>query len=83
MKKIIIPILAIASLSLASCRKDRTCTCETTTSAAGMSSTSKQVTTISKANKRVAKATTDCYSAKASETMNGVTVETTRKCELK
>lgn len=82
MKKLIIPILAVAALSFASCRKDRTCTCNETVSVAGQSTTGTSKNTVSKANKRVAKNVTGCYSYKQSETVNSVAVETTRECEL-
>lgn len=87
MKKIILPIFAITLLSLASCRKDRTCECSTvvTTNGTGESSNSSQ--TVGHAKKREAKRLTDCYSYKETETetiMGTVyTKETVNDCKLK
>lgn len=83
MKNIVIPVLALAIVSLSSCRKERTCSCTTTVAAGGTSTTSTSTETIDKANKRVAKNVTGCYSYKQTETINSVAVETTQECELK
>ncbi len=73
MKKLLI-VAVVAVASLASCKKDYTCTC--TTSAAGFTGTP-QVTTYPKAKKSAARA--NCLSS--TETQGGVVYTTT--CELK
>ncbi len=73
MKKLLI-VASIAIVSLASCKKDYTCTC--TTSGGGFTGTP-SVTTYPKAKKSAARA--NCLSS--TDTQSGVTYTTT--CELK
>lgn len=67
--------VAVIAASLASCKKDRTCTC--TTTANGTQVGTPSVTTYTKVSKGAARA--NCLSS--SEVNNGVTVVTT--CEVK
>lgn len=87
MKKIFIPIIAIASLSLASCQKERTCTCNTTQTVNGVGEASTSAVMVGHATKKEAKRMTDCYSAnsKRTETIMGTiyNIEVKRECELK
>jgi len=62
MTKILL-VVAIAALSMASCKKDRVCTCTETASSGGDSETS--VTTIVKSTKAEAKA--NCVSTKVTD----------------
>ena len=52
MKKIILLAIAFVAISFASCKKDRVCTCETTSA----SGTDKSVTTMYKVTKKEARA---------------------------
>lgn len=87
MKKYILPLFVIASLSLASCRKDRTCDCDVTytTNGSGSSGTSSQM--VGHSTKREAKRISDCYSytETESETIMGTVYnyETKVECKLK
>lgn len=87
MKKYIFPIIAIASLSLASCRKDRTCSCDgtVTTNGTGSSVSGQQV--VGHSTKHEAKKIAECYSYTETETQTIAgtvyNTETTVKCELK
>jgi len=86
MKKYIFPIAVIASLSLASCRKDRTCSCTSTqtTNGTGVSGSSKQM--VGHSNKREATRISDCYSytQTETETILGTVylTETSTECKL-
>ncbi|MGZ3862984.1 MAG: hypothetical protein ACXVPN_05295 [Bacteroidia bacterium] len=70
MKKIALFSFAFAALSLASCKKPRTCTCNGTvtdvTTGGGSSTTNSDsesyVTVLAKASKRVAKSNPECMS---------------------
>lgn len=85
MKKIALFSFAFAALSLASCKKGRTCTCSGTitdvTTSGGVSSTTSAsdayVETLPNATKRVAKGKADCQNrtktTKTSYTSGGVT----------
>ena len=83
MKKIILSTLVLAVLATTSCRKDRTCTCDTTNTIGSVSSTSKDVTTVSKQTKRIARVQTGCVNSLETSTNNNVTATYERKCELK
>ncbi len=83
MKKIILSTLVIAALATTSCRKDRTCTCEYVSSSGSVSVTSKDVTTVSKQTKRVARVQTGCVNSLQTSTNNNVTTTFESKCELK
>lgn len=77
MIKRILPLLAIAAISLASCKKERTCTCTTTSSQSGSSSTTSTVTykDAKKSDARVA-----CLSHSYVDSNNNTI---TTKCDLK
>ncbi len=77
MKKLIFPIAVITSLSFASCKKDRTCTCVDTSTEPGTTS-STSVKTYTKAKKGDARAA--CTSVSYVDS-NNYTI--TRACELK
>jgi uncharacterized membrane protein YoaK (UPF0700 family) len=87
MKKNILFLLAIAVMSLASCKKNRTCTCTTTTSPGSTSSTT--IDTESHLTKKEAKRVLNCYSyTSTSSYVNPITgastsVVTTVACTLK
>jgi hypothetical protein len=83
MKKIILSTLVLAALATTSCRKDRTCTCDYTTTSGSFSFTSKDVTTVSKQTKRVARVQTGCVNSLQTSTNNNVTTTFESKCELK
>jgi hypothetical protein len=83
MKKIILSTLVLAALATTSCRKDRTCTCDYTTTSGSVSFTSKDVTTVSKQTKRVARVQTGCVNSLETSTNNNVTTTYESKCELK
>lgn len=76
MKKIILPIAAIALLSFASCKKDHTCTCTNTSTAPGYV-TNTDTYTITEARKGDARV--NCLST--SNVSNTYTYTST--CELK
>ena len=75
MKKSILFVIAVAVMSLASCKKDRTCTC--VTSGGGFSGT--DIQTESHLTKKEAKRVLKCYSGTYTE--SGVIV--TQTCTLK
>ena len=87
MKKNILFLLAIAVMSLASCKKNRTCTCTSTSSPGGGSSTT--IDTESHLTKKEAKRVLGCYSnTSTSSYVNPITgvstsVVTTTTCTLK
>ncbi|MBL7919199.1 MAG: hypothetical protein JNJ40_02730 [Bacteroidia bacterium] len=83
MKKIILSTLVLAALATTSCRKDRTCTCDYTTTSGSFSVTSKNVSTVSKQTKRVARVQTGCVNSVETQTNNNVTTTFESKCELK
>ncbi len=72
MKKGLLFVAVISAFSFASCKKDRTCTCQTDTPGS-----TANVVTYTKAKKSQAEAA--CLSSK--QTYNGITVTTT--CTLK
>ena len=82
MKKIIFPILAVIIISATSCRKDRTCTCTTVSTSGGVSATSTDIQTRSASTKRVAKATTNCYSNKYTQASGNSSYEVVTTCKL-
>jgi hypothetical protein len=77
MKKLILPIAAIALLSFASCKKDHTCTCTDSSDAPGYVAGDPQITTYTEAKKADARAACMSYSVVS----NNYTYTTT--CELK
>lgn len=89
MKKITLFAFAVAALSLASCKKDRTCSCTQTdvTTSGGVSSTStsSDVTVMTKVSKGTARA--NCLTTKVSysQTYGGVSYTTVSDnvCTLK
>jgi exo-beta-1,3-glucanase (GH17 family) len=85
MKKIFLPLLVIAaSLSITSCHKERTCTCNyTTVSTFGSTSqttTSSSVDTWENASKH--EAGSNCISSKSTTSFTGGSSETTGDCKL-
>lgn len=80
MKKFIIPVIAIAAISLASCKKERTCTC-TITPDGGSSYTTTEM--VGHATKKTGKRLTGCYSRVYENTISGTTYKTTYDCKIK
>ena len=77
MKKVLL-FVAVATVSLASCKKDRTCTCTTTTSGGTVTT----VTTIHEAKKGDARA--NCLGTQTTTTSAGFSnVGDDTTCELK
>ncbi len=85
MKKTALFVAVIAALSLASCKKDRTCTCTTVESDGTNSTTSTQVYTVKDAKKGDAKKMCIDQTSSNTTTFGGmsVTYTQTRTCELK
>jgi hypothetical protein len=75
MKKVFLSLAVISAFSLASCKKDHTCTCINTNSANATSST--DITTYPKSSKGAARA--NCLTT--TEVDNGITYTST--CTLK
>lgn len=69
-----------AVLSLSACKKERTCSCVTTTTPGGSTSTTE---TQSHLTKKEAKRVMHCYSYTKTETVAGVSYTTTAECEIK
>jgi hypothetical protein len=81
MKKIILPIIVCATVFVA-CKKDRTCTC--TTSSDVPNSTSYTTTElVGHAKKNEARRVSGCYSTVSEYTTSAGTYHTTRECDLK
>lgn len=78
MKKVLF-IAAVAVASLASCKKDRTCSCTTTSNAPGSTSSTSKVT-YTKARKGDARAA--CLSSKQDFTIGNNTYTATTDCSL-
>lgn len=78
MKKGLLFIAVLSAFSFASCKKDRTCTCTTTSDFPG-STTSTDIKTFNDAKKADARAA--CVSSKY--TISGTTYTVTSNCELK
>lgn len=82
MKKITLIVLAIAGLSLASCKKERVCECVSTSTAPGSTSTTEKVT-YKKAKKSICDETSTT-SIVTAPTVSGYTYPTeTTTCTLK
>jgi len=83
MKKITLLAVACVAISLASCKKDRTCTCTSTqTPVSGASITSTDEITVKKVTKGQAKdGVCSGYSYQTTAPVSGTKFETT--CELK
>ena len=79
MKKGLMIFAALAFLAVVSCSKDRTCSCTTTTSFGGATSTVTADTTLANMSKGDAKTT--CESFESSGDIFGTTWDT--QCELK
>jgi hypothetical protein len=79
MKKIILFVSVVSAISLASCTKDRTCTCTTVTNPGGNSTTS--AVTYTKARK--GDAMSHCLNATSTQEFLGTTYTATRTCTLK
>ena len=83
MKKIILSTLVLAALATTSCRKDRTCTCDYTSTSGSVSVTSKDVTTVSKQTKRVARVQTGCVNYLQTQRTNNVSTTFDTKCQVR
>ena len=83
MKKVILFVAVISAFSFASCKKDRTCTCTSTTN--GVAHTTPNVTVYTKARKTDARA--NCLSGTSTDTYNNGNTTVTNTlvwtCELK
>jgi hypothetical protein len=84
MKKVYIPLMIVAALSLASCHKARTCTCTVTSTSSfgGGSSTSTDVSTWEKATKHEAVGHGKCISRTEVTTVTGGSFTDTYDCKL-
>ncbi|MCA6435228.1 MAG: hypothetical protein ACK5QC_10860 [Bacteroidota bacterium] len=83
MKKITILAVALVAISFASCKKDRTCSCTTTsTPPTGAAFTSTEEVTIKKVTKGQAK-DGECRSYTTQQTAPTSGTKTEVKCELK
>ncbi len=82
MKKVYIPLMIVAVISLASCHKTRTCTCTKTTtySTGGSTPSSTEVDTWERATKH--EASTQCMSRDEVVTYTGGSSTTTYDCKL-
>ena len=80
MKKLFICVAVISAFSFASCKKDHTCTCTSTSTIPG-STANTQVTTIIDAKKGDAKKM--CIDRTSTYTSGGVSYTSTFTCELK
>jgi len=82
MKKVILFIAVVSAFSFASCKKDRVCTCTTSYTSGGQTTTGDpQITTYTKAKKGDAMA--HCLNATYSGDNLGVAYTGTRTCTLK
>jgi hypothetical protein len=80
MKKVLL-IAAVAGLAMASCRKDRTCECKTTSDAPGFTS-STSTTTWKDVKKKDARKSCQSYTVKQTAPVAG-TYYSGEDCELK
>ncbi|MBI2720568.1 MAG: hypothetical protein HYX39_00180 [Bacteroidetes bacterium] len=80
MKKILL-VAAVAGLTMVSCKKDRVCSCTTTSTLGSVSSSSTNDYTIVKESKHISKMA--CASKKSTQTDNGVTYTYESSCKLK
>jgi hypothetical protein len=80
MKKLTILSVAALALAFASCKKDHTCECTTTSTAPGSTATTSEYTIV-KAKKGDAKKA--CVKTSNDNTFGGTTYTTTRDCKLK
>ncbi len=81
MKKVIIAVAALATLSLVSCKKDWSCSCVSTTSGGGATITGDAQVVTHKEIKKGA-ATANCHDWETTETSGGTTYTTTTDCTL-
>jgi hypothetical protein len=83
-KTILIAISAVAVMSIAACRKDRTCTCTTTYSSNQPGFSQPAETSVNKLTKIKKKnATLYCTSSTDVSTQSGYTYTSTHTCDLK
>lgn len=82
MKKVILFSAVVSAFSFASCKKDRVCTCTTTYTSGGQTTTGDpDIVTYNKAKKGAAMS--HCLSATSSGDNFGVPYTATRTCSLK
>lgn len=79
MKKVLL-IAAVAGLAMASCKKDHTCECTSSSTFPGSTSTTQKYT-IKEASKKTAKDV--CVKRTYDMTFGGTTYVTTQDCQLK
>ncbi len=79
-KTILLGIAAVAMISFASCKKDRTCTCTTSTDVPGSTPTT-SIKTQSHLTKKEGKRVLDCYSY--TEVLTPTTYVKTVDCKIK
>ena len=88
MKKITLLLVVVFAISFASCRKDRTCTCDSTTTTTGPAGVTEKTTSETKTLKHVSKTEgrVNCMSVKYSFeyilSTDTYTDEIERKCTL-
>ena len=84
MKKIFIPLFVIATLSITSCHKSRTCTCTNTTTFTSGSSSSTSTSTDTDVYGHATKheASVNCVSGKATTSTSGGSIVTVSDCKL-
>lgn len=80
MKKIFLGLTVIAAMSLASCKKDYVCSCTSTSTAPGSTSTTSEFTVV-KAKKGDVKKR--CVKTTSDNTYGGVTYTNTNDCKIK
>ncbi|MES2285589.1 MAG: hypothetical protein V4547_07865 [Bacteroidota bacterium] len=80
MKKVLLFVAVVSAFSFASCKKDRTCTCVTTSTVPG-STASTDVRTYTEAKKADARAA--CLSTSSTFEFGGASYVYTSTCELK
>jgi len=80
MKKVLLFVAVVSAFSFASCKKDRTCTCVTTSTVPG-STASTDIKTYTDAKKGDARAA--CSSSSSTYDFGGTSYVYTRTCELK
>ncbi len=88
MKKLILLLVVVFAICFASCRKDRTCTCESTTTTTGPTGVTTKITSDKKTLKHVSKSEgrVNCMSLKYTfeyvQSTDTYTDDIVRKCTL-
>jgi len=80
MKKIILSLIVLGSFALVSCKKDRVCTCTSSSTAPGNTPITLEITLLDAKKSDVKKA---CVKTTSDYTSNGVTYTDTYDCKLK